>query len=89
MKTNHSRNFVEEPAKPRHGGGYGAALPAGLGFANAGFNHDSTNGSRGKSKQKHGAKKRVRNLVRKTEQDHIEDSLEGSAVDTSEGALDE
>lgn len=99
MKTNHRRGFVRDkhlsayeithgkfdPEMPRKGGFKGdVKLPTGDG---AGINHignDYCNGKHGAARSKRGAKKSLRNKIRKTEALHIEQSLEENDFTTTE-----
>jgi hypothetical protein len=78
MKTNHQRQFKAV-------GGFALRvrydsqtkkLPIGLGSVGASYGGDAVNGHRGEAKVKRGAKKYLRNQVRKTAFVHIRDSSE-------------
>lgn len=76
MKTNHRRGFKAVLDRPDAIGYVNARLPDGLGSVGTSFGGDATNGHRGEARQKRGAKKFLRNKIRKTKTIHIEQSLE-------------
>lgn len=75
MRTNHRRGFVDYNHRWKGWSGSTARLPAGLGYVMAESNAESSNGHRGMARQVRGAKKFVRNQVRKSAYKHIKEEI--------------
>lgn len=78
MKTNHQRQYkaVGGNALRVRYESQSKKLPLGLGVVSASYGGDAVNGHRGEARAKCGAKKFLRNQVRKTKGRHIEESQE-------------
>jgi len=76
LKTNHQRQFEAvggRSLRVRYDG-QSKKLPIGLGVVSAWYGGDAVNGHRGEANVKRGAKKYLRNQVRKTAYRHIQES---------------
>lgn len=76
MKTNHRRQFVETGVKRVRYERREKKLPVGLGSIKVVYGGDATLGHRGEARSKRGAKKFIRNQVRKTKAAHIKKSMD-------------